>query len=194
MVEVNLKALVARLNRFCTRSLEGAAGLCIQRTNYEVTPEHLLSVMADDPTADLQQIFKHFNVDLGRVQKGMLRIIDGLKTGNAGRPTFSPVLLEWLQQAWLLASLDFNLAEIRSGILLQSLLANPTRLGADEYMELFEGINRLDLKAKYASIIVNSREDSKRLGSDGGTSTSPAAAGAPAGDTALAKYANNFTA
>ena len=61
MVEVNLKSLVARLNRFCTRSLEGSAGLCISRTQYEVTPEHLLSTMADDPTADLQAIFKYFN-------------------------------------------------------------------------------------------------------------------------------------
>jgi type VI secretion system protein VasG len=195
MAEVNLKSLVARLNRFCTRSLEGAAGLCIQRTNYEVTPEHLLSVMADDPTADLQQIFKHFNVDIGRVQKGMLRMIDGLKTGNAGRPTFAPVLLEWLQQAWLLASLDFSLAEIRSGILLQALLANPTRLGADEYMELFEGINRTDLKAKYATIISTSQEQSKRIGSgpadSGGVPSS--GGGGPAGETALAKYANNFT-
>src|SRR5688572_4855808 len=194
MAEVNLKALIARLNKFCTRSLEAAAGLCVSRGNYEVTPEHLMIAMSEDPSADLQQIFKHFGVDGGRVQKSLTQVVDALKTGNAGRPTFSPVLVEWLQQAWLLASLDFGLAEIRSGILLQALLANPVRLGADEWMPLFEGINRLDLKAKYASIIVNSREDSKRLGSDGGTSTSPAAAGAPAGDTALAKYANNFTA
>ena len=194
MVEVNLKALIARLNKFCTRSLEAAAGLCVSRAGYEVTPEHLMIAMAEDPSADLQQIFKHFGVDAGRVQKSLTQVVDALKTGNAGRPTFSPVLVEWLQQAWLLASLDFGLAEIRSGILLQALLANPVRLGADEWMPLFEGINRLDLKAKYASIIVNSREDSKRLGSDGGTSTSPAAPGAPTGDSALAKYANNFTA
>src|SRR5678816_2490625 len=105
-----------------------------------------------------------FNIDLGRAQKGLSRMIDGLKTGNADRPTFSPVLLEWLQQAWLLASLDFSLAEIRSGILLQALLANPTRLGADDYMELFDGINRIDLKAKYATIIAASQEQSKRIG------------------------------
>ena len=198
MVEVNLKSLVARLNRFCTRSLEGSAGLCISRTNYEITPEHFLATMADDPTADLQQIFKHFGVDVGKVQKGLLRIVDGLKTGNAGRPTFSPVLLEWLQQSWLLASLDFGLAEIRSGVLLQALLASPTRLGADDYLELFEGINRLDLKAKYATIIAGSSEKSNFMGAGtAAPSGGSGASGAPSsggGDTALAKYANNFTA
>src|SRR5687768_2377889 len=120
MADVNLKALIARLNRFCTRALEAAAGLCVSRGQYEVTPEHLVIAMAEDPSADLQQIFKHFGVDAGPGQKALTQVVDALKTGNAGRPTFSPLLIEWLQQAWLLASLDFGLAEIRSGVLLQA--------------------------------------------------------------------------
>jgi type VI secretion system protein VasG len=198
MVEVNLKALVARLNRYCTRSLEAAAGLCVSRAQYEVTPEHLMHALLDDVTADVQQILKHFGVEPGRVQKTLSGIIETLKTGNAGRPTFSPVLVEWFQQAWLIASLDFGLSEIRSGILLQALLANPVRLGADEWSTLFESINRLDLKSKYATIISGSSERSTYMGagtagpSGGGPST--AGGGASGGDTALGKYANNFTA
>jgi len=110
MVEVNLKSLLARLDRYCTRSLEAAAGLCVSRTNYEVTPEHLMHALIDDSTADVQQIFKHFGVDPGRVQKSLTTVIESLKTGNSGRPTFSPTLVEWIQQSWLLASLDFGLA------------------------------------------------------------------------------------
>src|SRR4029077_13045202 len=145
-------------------------------------------------TADVQQIFKNFGVDPGRVQKSLSTIIEGLKTGNAGRPTFSPVLLEWLHQAWVLASLDFGLAEIRSGILLQSLLANPVRLGADEWSVLFESINRIDLKAKYATIISGSSERSNYMGagsaaSSGGSPGAGSPAGVGGGDSALAKYA-----
>ncbi|HLY08661.1 MAG TPA: type VI secretion system ATPase TssH [Planctomycetota bacterium] len=197
MVEVNLKALLARLDRYCTRSLEAAAGLCVSRTNYEVTPEHLMHALIDDATADVQQIFKHFGVDPGRIQKSLASIIETLKTGNSGRPTFAPTLVEWIQQSWLLASLDFGLAEIRSGILLQALLANPVRLGADEWSTLFESINRLDLKSKYATIISGSSERSNYMGAgsasaSGGASQTGAGVGA-GGDTALAKYANNFT-
>jgi len=197
MVEVNLKSLLARLDRYCTRSLEAAAGLCVSRTNYEVAPEHLMHTLIDDSTADIQQIFKQFGVDPGRVQKSLGSIIETLKTGNSGRPTFSPTLVEWIQQSWLLASLDFGLAEIRSGILLQALLANPVRLGADEWSTLFESINRLDLKAKYATIISGSSERSTYMsaGSASAQGGAPAAGGgAPGGDTALSKYANNFTA
>jgi type VI secretion system protein VasG len=194
MVEVNLKALMGRLDRFCTRSLEGAAGLCVSRTNYEVTPEHLLQAMAEDPGADIQQIFKHFGIDTGRVQKGLTQLIEGLKTGNAGRPVFSPLLVEWIQHGWLLASIDFGLAEIRSGVLLQALLANPSRFGADDLVTLLEGINRTDLKAKYSSIIAGSNEQSRRMGAgQAETAGAPAAPGVPGGESALAKFANNFT-
>jgi type VI secretion system protein VasG len=36
MVSVNLKSLIGKLNETCRRSLEGAAGLCLTRTNYNV--------------------------------------------------------------------------------------------------------------------------------------------------------------
>ncbi len=194
MAEVNLKALVSRLNRFCTRSLEAAAGLCISRSQYEVAPEHFLHAMGEDTGADVAVICRHFGVDPGRVQKALLGIIEQLKTGNPGRPVFSPLLLEWLQQAWLLASLDYGLAEIRSGILLQALLANPTRLGADEYAHLFEAVNLVDLKGRYASIIAASTEQSRRIAAGAAEGAAAAAPGAPAGDGALARFAVNFTA
>ena len=41
-MNVNLKSLVARLNDTCRGALEGAAGLCLSRTNYDVEVEHLL--------------------------------------------------------------------------------------------------------------------------------------------------------
>ena len=196
MVEVNLKALIARLNRFCTRSLEGSAGLCISRTNYEITPEHLLCTMADDPTADLQQIFKHFGVDGGRIQKGMLRIIDGLKTGNAGRPRSRRCCWNGSSRpgCWRRSTLASRRSARASSF--RRFSRNPTRLGADEYLDLFEGINRLDFKAKYATIISTSQEQSRLMAAGtGDLGGAPAAGpGGPAGDTALAKYADNFTA
>ena len=38
----NLQRLIARLNPYCTRALEGASGACVNRTHYEVAVEHLL--------------------------------------------------------------------------------------------------------------------------------------------------------
>jgi type VI secretion system protein VasG len=199
MVQVDPKLLMSRLNRFCTKSLTEAAGVCISRTNYEVSIEHLLAAMIEDSSADLPQIFKQYGVESARVQKGLTQVIEGFKTGNPGRPTFSPLLFEWFQQAWVLSSLEHGLAEIRSGVLLQALLASPARFGADEWMPLLEGINALDLKARYATIIAGSSERSTFMGAgtagpSGSGPSSAAGAAARGGDSNLAKYANNFTA
>ena len=42
-MNVNLKSLVGRLNDTCRGALEGAAGLCLSRTNYDVEIEHILA-------------------------------------------------------------------------------------------------------------------------------------------------------
>ena len=52
MLSVEIKPLLKRLNPFCTRSHEGAAGLCVSRSHYEVTVEHLVSRLLDETGAD----------------------------------------------------------------------------------------------------------------------------------------------
>ncbi len=49
MVPINLKSLVAKLNDICRRSLEGAAGLCLSRTHYNVEIEHWLLKLLELP-------------------------------------------------------------------------------------------------------------------------------------------------
>ena len=44
-------------------------------------------------------------------------------TGNARTPGLSPKLPQWIQEAWLLASVDYGAAQVRSGHLLLALLA-----------------------------------------------------------------------
>ena len=56
MIEVDINALFKRLNAYCTRSLETAAGMCVSRGNYEVTIEHLLLAFLPDTERDFQII------------------------------------------------------------------------------------------------------------------------------------------
>lgn len=193
MADVDFKALIGRLNGFTKRGFETAAGICISRTNYEVTLEHLLQVFLEDPSADVQQILNHYEIDPSRLTKAVIHTLDGLKTGNQGRPVFSPILQDWLKSAWLIASLDYNQAEIRSGNLLQALLARPARLAGGDYYELCESINTGDLKKNLPTIVSGSSETAKVSRAEGGSTGS--GDGAPAGGdgTALGQYCVNFT-
>ena len=50
--------------------------------------------------------------------------MDGFKTGNSRNPSLSPRIPEMLQEAWLLASIDYLARSIRSGHILLALLSN----------------------------------------------------------------------
>ena len=53
MAAVNLKSLVGKLNPLCRRTLEGAAGMCLSRTNYNVEVEHWLLKLLEPADSDL---------------------------------------------------------------------------------------------------------------------------------------------
>ncbi len=190
MVEVDLKALVSRLNRFCTRALEAAAGNCVSRTNYEVTVEHMLQALVEDPAADIQQILGKFSIDTGRVLKTLTRDLDQLKTGNSGRPVFSPTLTQWIQIGWVIGSIDHGQGEIRSGNLLEALLDSPGRLAVGDYIDVLSEIPKTELKRNFAQIVSGSTETA--------AAAAKAATGAPGAEptkdgTALQRFCQNFT-
>jgi type VI secretion system protein VasG len=134
MITVDIKTLLGRLNPFCTRALEGAAGLCVSRTHYEVTVEHVFAKILEEPQSDVSLILRNFDIDPGNVGKVLGQTIEEFRTGNAGKPVFSPLLLEWIQDAWLMASVDLEENRIRSGALLIAFLARPVQLGEGRYI------------------------------------------------------------
>src|SRR2546421_10319857 len=112
---LNLKSLIDRLDDTCRNALEGAAGLCLARTNYDVELEHYLLKLLEAPDSDLTHIIRHYELKPARLTSDLARSLDRLKTGNARTPALSPRLPRLLQEAWLLASIDFGAARIRSG-------------------------------------------------------------------------------
>ena len=188
MADIDIKALVGRLNQTCTRALEGAAGSCVSRTNYEVSVEHVLNQLLQDSNADVIWIFKQFGVDPAKFQKGLLAAIEECRTGNSGRPVFSPIMMEWLQQGWLQASLGFDLTEIRSGVLLYTVLTNPARYCAGDYQDMLQEFPRPELKAQFFTITKKSSEASPAR-----EALKAEKAGARTGEGALARFCVDFT-
>jgi type VI secretion system protein VasG len=120
----NLKALVGKLNSVCRRALEGAAGLCMSRTNHHVEVEHWLLKLAEVSDGDLALVFKHYNLDPGKVNRELTRAIDKLRTGSSRGAELSMDLVDLARDTWTYASLEFNAPKIRSGYLLAALLTH----------------------------------------------------------------------
>ena len=85
---VEFKSLVSRLNPTCRDALENAAGICLNRTHYEITIEHMLVRLIDDPRCDTQLILKQAGIDPGRVQRALEQSIETFKTATPAAPSF----------------------------------------------------------------------------------------------------------
>ncbi|MER3417074.1 MAG: type VI secretion system ATPase TssH [Gemmataceae bacterium] len=124
MASMQLKNLVSRLNNTCRRALEAAAGMSMSPSHFEVEIEHLVYKLLEQQETDLVPILRHYDVQPARVQGQLERALAQRKTGNERPPTLSTDLIDWLRQAWSLASLDYAQLRIRSGHLLLALLTD----------------------------------------------------------------------
>jgi len=122
----NSRALVGKLNPVCRRALEGASGLCLSNTHYNIEVEHWLVKLLEPTETDLPRIFRQYDADLSRVVRELGRALDGLKRGNAQRPSMSGELGEWMTDAWSLASLEYEEGLVRTGHLLVAILSSRT--------------------------------------------------------------------
>nr|WP_269769426.1 type VI secretion system ATPase TssH [Pectobacterium parmentieri] len=180
-----MPTLVERLNPVCRHMLEEAAALCIQHQGAEIRIEHLLMKMLETPLCDVRQILKRAGVDADELSSLLLpSSVD--KEFDAGYPSFSPLLVEWLQDSWLLASAEFQHVRLRSGILLLVLLLTPNRYVAGAVSRPLAQINRELLRQQFDEWVKDSVETDVAV-------QSATAEQAAAANTQLSRYTQNVT-
>lgn len=181
MATLNLKALVGKLNATCRRALEGAAGLCLSRTNYNVEIEHWLLKLLEPSDTDLPRILRQYDIDQSRVTRELTRSLDGLRTGNARPPELSLDILDWMREAWVLSSIEYQSSRIRSGYLLAALVSEralSARL--QKASPELAKISAEKLHAEAPTLVSGTVED---LAAPGETAPADAGPGRPAGDS-----------
>lgn len=173
---LNLKSLIGKLNDQSRSALEGAAGLCLSRTHYDIEIEHYLSKLLDSQSADFAKITKHFGIDKSRLTAELARSMDKLKSGNARTPAISPSVLKMLTQAWTVGSIDFNAAEVRTGFTILALVSDDelARMAREISREL-QKIQPEALRNEFAKIVADSSEETieAEAASEGGAPAAP---------------------
>ena len=174
-MNVDLRALIGKLNHETRNAVEAAAGLCLSRTHYDVEIEHFLMKLLDSSDGDLAMILKQQGVDRSRLAAELTESLDKLKTGNARTPSLSPSLTNMLTEAWLIGSVDLGAGQIRTGHTVLALTTNEElqRLVRDVSRE-FQKINGESLRKDFNDIVAQSAEETAAPATGGG-----AAGGAP---------------
>ncbi|MBV7439732.1 type VI secretion system ATPase TssH [Aeromonas sp. sif2416] len=188
MIRIELPVLVERLNPICRHMLEEAAALCVNHQGAEIRIEHLLLKMLDTPLSDVRQILKRAEVEVEEL-KTLLQSSHADSGYGQGYPSFSPLLVEWLQDSWLLASAELQHAQLRSGVMLLVLLMTPQRYLPGSVTRLLANVNRELLRQQFDEWVKESAETQVTV-SAGGTASQGAL---PADASLLARFTVNVT-
>ncbi len=189
MIKVDLAALIGRLNTFCRHSLEEASSLCISHHDPEVTVAHLLYKLIENPYSDVRTILDKANLDSEEL-KQYLSASFGINDSLTDQyPSFSPLLIDALQEAWGIGSLELGETNIRSGAVLLAILMNASRYVSLDVVRYFTDINREALRKEFHQVLTSSAESDTVA-----EENTQAARPLTDAETPLEKYGTNFTA
>jgi type VI secretion system protein VasG len=169
----DFKSLILKLNKPTREVLEAALQLCVSRTNYDADLPHFLLKALERDDLDFARIAKAFGLNKPVLMADLNHVLDLLKRGSGGRPHFTPALLQLFGQAWMVGTLSFGSAEIRTGFTILAMISDDELLRyAHELSREFQKINAEQLKKDFYAVVAGSVED---------RTTKPMMAGAPGG-------------
>jgi len=192
MFNVNLKALVERMNPTLKESLDNAAGLCLSKGHYNIEIEHWLQKILERSDTDAEKVISHFGGNVGKVLSELTTALGKLKSGNTRTPSLSQTLQEATKYAWMIASVDMGHASISSGHLLAAILNDETlRRQIVESSPSLNQVPATDVRATVQATFgttTESRHESRSPMVEGEVAQPGAAAG-----SALTKFTVNLT-
>ncbi|TDB47257.1 type VI secretion system ATPase TssH [Photorhabdus luminescens] len=188
MIQIDLPTLVNRLNPMTRHALEAAAAQCVSQQQPEITVSQLLLQMINTPLSDVRAIFNQAEVDSDLLKEQLDQMIPHHQAMVQAYPNFSPMLVEWLQDSWLLASTEMQHQELRSGVMLMTLLFSPLRYLTPQSARLLSGINRELLRQNFAQWTAGSAEQPVVESDKNGQGKAAASS-----DSLLARFTQNMT-
>lgn len=200
MANVNLKALIGKLNSHCRRTLESAAGLCMSKTNHSVELEHWFLRLLELDNGDCRAILQRFEADPAKALRQLNTSLDTFRTGSGKMPDFSLEVMDAMREGWSLASLEFGVAKVRSGHLLAAVL-NDRVLGSKLKSSAgeFSKVPGEQLVLEFRNIVCGSIEEKEEVGlgvSGAAPGAAPGAPGQPRPDSktpGLDQFTQNLT-
>lgn len=190
MIRVELPVLVSKLNSVTKHTLEVCAARCMNEQFAEITVPQFLFSFLETPLCDIRVILSQSNIDIEEL-KGYLQEVVVQNTQlqvQQNYPSFSPLLVELLQDSWLVTSTEFENSSLRSGIILYVLLASLHRYIPHQAAKMLVAINREVLKQDFNQIVATSSETEIKK-----ETSSTSLSNISGTEGLLSKYAQNMT-
>ncbi|MEE1924015.1 type VI secretion system ATPase TssH [Pseudomonas sp. 148P] len=138
MINVDLQHLVQAMDAASKADLERSAERCLHRGGHKILIEDLLLGLLERPDGLLRRGLQDAGIEAGELAR-LLQVSNG--HSESRNPVFAPELVQWLQDALLLATVELRRPCIDEAALLLSLLGAPMRHAGTRYQPL---LSRLD--------------------------------------------------
>ena len=174
MINVDLQQLIQALDAETRRDLESCAERCVARGGSKILVEDLLLALLERPQGLLARAMQDAEVDAGELSAALQSRVEQSASRN---PVFAPELVQWLQDALLVANLELGQSQVEQAALILALLRNPMRYAGSRYQPLLARLNIERLKDFALS-----------QKAEAGSGKSPAA-----GESLLRRFTHNLT-
>lgn len=138
-MKIELSKLIEKMDTLSKKSLEKAGLRCIGRGGNEVLVEDLLYVMLEDPKTLLRVMLAHYNIAYQEMQKVLEHGVRQ-STSESANPVFSPLLIGWLEDAYVLAHVKLESNEVDESALIMALFENASKYANTSYFKLLSNI------------------------------------------------------
>ncbi|EJM08348.1 type VI secretion ATPase, ClpV1 family [Pseudomonas sp. GM102] len=143
MINVDLQQLIQALDAETRRDLESSAERCVARGGSKILVEDLLLGLLERPQGLLARALQDAEVDAGELSAALQSRVEHSASRN---PVFAPELVQWLQDALLVANLELGQSQVEQAALILALLRNPMRYAGSRYQSLLAKLNIERLK------------------------------------------------
>lgn len=133
MINVDLQQLIQALDAETRSDLERSAERCVARGADKVLVEDLMLGLLERPQGLLARALQDAQVSADELSAALQPRMEHSASRN---PVFAPELVQWLQDALLVANLELGCSQVGQAALILALLRNPLRYAGSAYQAL----------------------------------------------------------
>ena len=145
-MRLELPKLIEKMDAISKSDLENAGYRCVSRGGNEVLIEDFLYVMLENSQSVLNAVLAQYKISTQKMEEALQH---GIKLGmsESASPVLSPLLITWLEDAYIISHVSLEMLEISETALILSLFDNGSRYANTEYFKLFGSVPIAEVKA-----------------------------------------------
>jgi type VI secretion system protein VasG len=144
-MRLELPKLIEKMDALTKSDLENAGYRCVSRGGNEVLIEDFLYVMLENRQSVLNALLAQYEISTSKMEEALQH---GIKLGmsESASPVLSPLLITWLEDAYIISHVSLDVLEISETSLILSLFENSSRYANTEYFKLFKSVPGEEVK------------------------------------------------